>query len=102
MVIVKSLIDYEGSKSNEDETLEDCHTMDGGEEVPSDIAKQEKGKLPYTRKDKGKEKQREFMLELKCFLCDDSYLTSECHKGEALNALIREREKNEEARLGSI
>lgn len=102
MVIVKSLINYEGSKSNEDEALEDSHTMGGGEELPSDIAKQEKGKLPYTRKDKGKEKQREFLLQLKCFLCDDSYLARECHKGKALNALIRERENKEEARLGSI
>ena len=56
--------------SSKDEGSKDIHATDGGEDVSPIVAKQEKGKTPYTREDKGKARQREFMLRLKCFLCD--------------------------------
>ena len=59
--------------------------------------------MSYTKKDKGKRKQRESTPKLKCFLCDDPHLTRECPKKKALSTLIEKSEKTmEDARLGSI
>ena len=53
--------------------------------------------------DKGKGKQREFALRLRCFISKGLYLARECPKRKALNALIKKREnEEEEARLGSM
>ena len=48
--------------------------------------------MPYNP-DKGKGKRRESIPKLKCFICDGSYLESECFKKEVLNALIRKSEE---------
>ena len=88
-------MDYEGSEVS--------HSTDGGEEVPRSTARYGKGKVPNTREDKGKRKQRESALKLKCFLCDGPHLVRECPKRKALSALIKKNEKmTEDARLGSI
>ena len=82
---------------------EDGCSTDGGEEVPRNTARHGKGKMSYTRKDKGKRKQRESTPKLKCFLCDGPHLTRECPKRKALSTLIEKSEKRmEDARLGSI
>ena len=71
--------------------------------MPSSTARHGKGKVSYTRKDKGKGKQRESMPKLKCFLCYSPHLTRECPKRKALSNLIEKSEKTmEDARLGSI
>ena len=120
MAVVESLMDYKESMSSNDEcsrvrhssgggeevspkgSEDDCST-DGGEEVPRSTARHEKGKVSYTRKDKGKRKQRESTPKLKCFLCDGPHLTRECPKRKALSTLIDKSEKTmEDARLGSI
>ena len=120
MAVTESLMDYKESMSSNDEgsrvshnsgrgeevspreTEDDCST-DGGEEVPHSTAKHEKGKVSYTRKDKGKRKQRKSTPKLKCFLCDGPHLTRECPKRKALSTLIEKSEKMmEDARLGSI
>ena len=120
MAIAESLMDYKESMSSNDEgsrvshnssggeevspreTEDDCST-NGGEEVPRSTTRHEKGKVSYTRKDKGKHKQRESMPKLKCFLCDGPHLTRECPKRKALTTLIEKSEKTmEDARLGSI
>ena len=77
------------------EGLEDSHTMDGGEKIPPNVARQEKGKVPYNW-DKSKGKQWEFTPRMRCFICDDPHLTRECPKREVLNALIKKSEKEEE------
>ena len=73
MTVAKSLMDYKESMSSNDEGSrvshisgggeevsprgsEDNYSMDGGEEVPRSTAKHGKGKVSYTRKDKGKRK----------------------------------------------
>ena len=120
MAVAESLMDYKECMSSNDEgsrvshslgggeevspreTEDDCNT-DGGEEVPHSTARHGKGKVSYTRKDKGKRKQRESTPKLKCFLCDGSHLTRECPKRKALGTLIEKSEKTmEDARLGSI
>ena len=120
MVVAKSLMDYKESMSSNDEgsrvshssgggeevspreTEDDCST-DGEEEVPRSTARHGKGKVFYTRKDKGKRKQQESTPKLKCFLCDGPQLTRECPKRKALSTLIEKSEKTmEDARLGSI
>ena len=120
MAVAESLMDYKESMSSNDEGLrvshslgggeevfprgseDDCST-DGGEEVPRSTNRHEKGKVSYTRKDKGKRKQRESMPKLKCFVCDGPHLTRECPKRKALSTLIEKSEKKtEDALLGSI
>ena len=120
MVVAEYLMDYKESMSSNDEGLrvshssgggeevsprgseDDCNT-DGGEEVPRTTAKHRKGKVSYTRNDKGKRKQRESRPKLKCFLCDGPHLTKECPKRKALSTLIEKSEKTmEDALLGSI
>ena len=120
MAVAESLINYKESMSSNDEAsrvshnsgggeevfprgLEDDCSTDGGEEVPRSTAKHRKGKVSYTRKDKGKRKQRESTPKLKCFLCDGPHLTKECPKRKALSTLIEKSEKTmEHACLGSI
>ena len=120
MSVAKSLMDYKESMSSNDDgsrvshsssggeevspkgSKDDCST-DGGEEVPRSTARHGKGKVSYTRKDKGKRKQRESTPKLKCFLCNGPHLTRECPKRKALSTLIKKSEKTmEDARLGSI
>ena len=120
MAVAESLMDYKESMSSNDESSrvshssgggeevsprgseDDCST-DEGEEVPHSTAKHGKGKVSYTRKDKGKRKQRESTPKLKCFLCDGPHLTRECPKRKALSTCIEKSEKTmEDARLGSI
>ena len=120
LAVAESLMDYKESMSSDDEGSrvshsssggeevspggsEDSCSTDGGEEVPQSTARYGKGKMPNTRKDKGRHKQRESAPKLKCFLCNGSHLTRECPKRKALNALIEKSEKTmEDARLGSI
>ena len=120
MAVAEALMDYKESMSSNDEgsrvshssgggeevsprgSEDDCST-DRGEEVPHSTARHGKGKVSYTRKDKGKRKQRESTPKLKCFLCDGPHLTRECPKRKALSTLIEKSEKTmEDARLGSI
>ena len=97
MAVTESLMDYKESMSSNDEgsrvshsssggeevfprgSEDDCST-DGGKEVPRSTARHGKGKVSYTRKDKGKRKQWESTPKLKCFLCDGPYLTRELGK----------------------
>ena len=103
MAVVESLMDYKESKSSDDEGSEDSCSTDGGEEVPRSTTRHGKGKVPYTREDKGRRKQRESMPKLKCFLCDGPHLARECPKRKALTALIEKNEKTTDyACLGSI
>ena len=120
MAVTESLMDYKESMFSNDEgsrvshssgggekvspkgSKDDCST-DGGEEAPRSTARHGKGKVSYTRKDKGKHKQRESTPKLKCFLCDGPHLTRECPKRKALSTLIEKSEKTmEDALLGSI
>ena len=120
MAVAESLMDYKGSMSSDDKGSrvshssgggeevspggsEDSCNTNGGEEVPRSTARYGKGKVPYTREDKGRHKQREFAPKLKCFLCDDPHLARECPKRKALSALIEKNKKTmENALLGSI
>ena len=103
MAVVESLMDYKESKSSDDEGSEDSCSTDGGEEVPRSTTRHGKGKVPYTREDKGRRKQRESMPKLKCFLCDGPHLARECPKRKALTSLIEKNEKTTDyACLGSI
>ena len=120
MAVAESLIDYKESMSSNDKgsrvshisgggeevspkgSEDDCST-DEGEEVHCSTARHGTGKVSYTRKDKGKRKQRESTPKLKCFLCDGPHLTRECLKRKALSTLIEKSEKTMEvAHPGSI
>ena len=120
MAVAESLMGYKESMSSDDEGSKGSHRTGGGEkvplegsedscsanwgkEVPRSTAIYGKGKVPYTREDKGRRKQLESEPKLKCFLCDGLHLTRECPKRKALSALIEKNEKTtKDARLGSI
>ena len=120
MAVAESLMDYKERKSSDDEGSRVSHSSgggeqvssggsddscstDGGAEVPHSTARYGKGKVPYTREDKGRRKQRESTPMMKCFLCDGPHLARECPKRKALTALIEKNEKTmEDADLGSI
>ena len=120
MAVTESLMNYKESMSSNDEGSrvshisgggeevsprgsEDNCSTDGGEEVPRSTTRHGKGKVSYTRKDKGKRKQRESTPKLKRFLCDGPHFTMECPQRKALNNLIEKSEKTmEDAHPGSI
>ena len=120
MAVTESLMNYKESMSSNDEGSrvshisgggeevsprgsEDNCSTDGGEEVPRSATRHGKGKVSYTRKDKGKRKQRESTPKLKRFLCDGPHFTRECPQRKALSTLIEKSEKTmEDARPGSI
>ena len=79
------------------EGLEDSHTTSGGKEVSPSTAMYEKA---YTMEDKGK--QQESTPRMRCFICDGPHLARECPKKEALNALIKKNEKEDEDALGKF
>ena len=56
MVVAESLMDYKERMSSNDEGSRVRHSSGEGEEVPRSTAKHGKGKVSYTRKDKGKRK----------------------------------------------
>ena len=70
--------------------------------MPRSTTKHGKGKVSYTRKDKGKRKQQESTPKLKCFLCDGPHLTRECPKRKAPTLIEKSEKTMEDARLGSI
>ena len=96
MAIVESLVDYRRSRSSED-----SHNLGGGEEVLV-LSGMRKARCLIIE-DKGKFKYWESAPRLRCFIYDGLHLARECLKREALNALIRksENEEEEEARFGS-
>ena len=99
MAFAESLMDYKESMSSNDEgsrvshssgggeevspkgSEDDCST-DRGEEVPRSTARHGKGKVSYTRKDKGNRKQHKSTPKLKCFLCDGPHLTRNVLRGK--------------------
>ncbi|KAL6315993.1 hypothetical protein AAG906_014918 [Vitis piasezkii] len=72
MAVAESLTDYKRGDSSKVETLEDSHAMGKGDEVLRDhnAPKKGSGKTPNVREGKGKAEMKEFMLKIKCFLCD--------------------------------
>ena len=91
MAIAKSLLDFRRSRYFNDASLEDNHDTGGKEEVPPNVSGERRAKC-YNQ-DKGKGKQREFTLRLRCFICDGPHLARVCPKSEALNALIKKSKK---------
>ncbi|RVW12133.1 Retrovirus-related Pol polyprotein from transposon 17.6 [Vitis vinifera] len=51
---------------------------------------------------KGKDKRKEFTPKTNCFLCDGPHWARDCPKRKALNAMIKEKEKEGDAQVGSL
>ena len=101
MAVTESFVDYRKSRSSDNASIKDSHDMGGGEEVSPNVIRREKGKVSYNQ-DKGKGKQWESVPRLRCSVCDGLHLVRESPKREAHNALIKKREKEEDAHLGSM
>nr|CAN65762.1 hypothetical protein VITISV_001839 [Vitis vinifera] len=104
MAIAESLTDYKRGDSSKDESLEDSHAMGRGDEVPRDhnAPKKESGKTSNVREGRDKAKRKKFTPKIKCFLCDGPHWARDCPKRKALNAMIEEREQEDEAHMGSM
>ncbi|WJZ81415.1 hypothetical protein VitviT2T_001260 [Vitis vinifera] len=104
MAIAESLTDYKRGDSSKDESLEDSHAMGGGDEVPRDhnAPKKGSGKTSNVREGRDKAERKEFTPKIKCFLCDGPHWARDCPKRKALNAMIEEREQEDEAHMGSM
>ena len=60
------------------------------------------GKTPNVRERRSKAERKEFTPKIKCFLCDGPHWARDCPKRKALNAMIEEREQEDEAHMGSM
>ncbi|RVW52988.1 hypothetical protein CK203_072671 [Vitis vinifera] len=80
MAVAESLTDYKRGDSSKVESLEDSHTMGGGDEA----------------------ERKEFTPKIKCFLCDGPHWARDCPKRKALSAMIEEKEQEDEAHMGSM
>ena len=59
-------------------------------------------KTPNVWEGNGKVERKEFMLKIKCFLCDGPHWAWDCPKRKALGAIIEEREQEGKAHIGSM
>ena len=94
MAVAESLTGYKRGDSSKVESLEDSHTMGGGDKVSRDhnALRMGLGKTPNVRERRGKVERKEFTPKIKCFLCDDPHWARDCPKRKALSAMIKERE----------
>ena len=58
--------------------------------------------MPNLQEGRGKAEKKEFMPKIKCFLCDSPHWARDCPKRKTLNAMIEEREQEDEAHMGSM
>ena len=84
--------------------MEDSHTTGGADEVSRDhnVPRMGSGKTLNVWKGKGKVERKEFTPKIKCFLCDGPHWALDCPKRKMLNAMIEEREQEEEAHMSSM
>ncbi|RVX13954.1 hypothetical protein CK203_011471 [Vitis vinifera] len=52
--------------------------------------------------DKGKDKRKEFTPRTNCFLCDGPHWARDYPKRKTLNAMIEEKEQEDDAKVGSL
>ena len=104
MAVAESFVDYKREDSSKVESLEDSHVTGGGDEVSRDhnAPRMGSGKTPNVREERGKVERKEFMPKIKCFLCNGPHLAQDCPKRKVLNAMIEEREQEDEAHMGSM
>ncbi|WJZ96495.1 hypothetical protein VitviT2T_015177 [Vitis vinifera] len=104
MAVAEYLTDYKRGNSSKVESLEDSHAMGGGDEVPRDhnAPKKGSGKTSNVREGRDKAERKEFTPKIKCFLCDGPHWAQDYPKRKALSALIKEREQEDEAHMGSM
>ncbi|RVW81587.1 hypothetical protein CK203_049485 [Vitis vinifera] len=104
MAVAESFVDYKRGDSSKVESLEDSHVTGGGDEVSRDhnAPRMGSGKTPNVREERGKVERKEFMPKIKCFLCNGPHLAQDFPKRKVLNAMIEEREQEDEAHMGSM
>ena len=66
------------------------------------IVRMRLSKTSNIQEGKGKAKRKDFTLKIKCFMCDGPHQALDCPKRKALNAMIEEKEQENETHMGSI
>ncbi|KAL6316308.1 hypothetical protein AAG906_017941 [Vitis piasezkii] len=104
MALAKSLTDYKMGDSSKVESLENSHAIGGGDEVLKDHNAFRMGsdKTSNVQEGRVKAERKKFMPKIKCFLCDGPHWARDFPKRKALSAMIKERELEDEAHMGSI
>ncbi|RVW90702.1 hypothetical protein CK203_046406 [Vitis vinifera] len=72
------------------------------QEITGDTPKEGSSKAPSGKDDKCKDKRKEFTPRTNYFLCDGPHWVQNYPKKKALNAMIKENEKEGDAHVGSL
>ena len=94
MAVVEFLADYKRKDSSKVESLEDSHATGGGDEVSRDhnALRMGSGKTLNVREGRGKTKNKDFTLKIKCFLYDSPHWAKDYPKRKTLSVMIEENE----------
>ena len=104
MAVVESLVEYKREDSSKPKPQSKSNHAKGGEDKGSRgyPSKEGSSRGPSGNDGKGKDKWKEFMPRTNCFLCDGPHWVRDCPKRKALNAMIEEKEKEDNAHVGSL
>ncbi|KAL6331206.1 hypothetical protein AAG906_009634 [Vitis piasezkii] len=80
----------------------DNHAKGGDKGSRGYPSKEGSSRGPSGKDGKGKDKWKEFTPRTNCFLCDGPHWAWDCPKRKALNSMIEEKEKEDNAHVGSL
>ena len=104
MAVAESLVDYRrGDSSKPKPPSKGNQAKGGGDKGSRSYAyKEGSSKGPSGKDGKGKDKRKEFTPRTNCFLCDKPHWARDYPKRKALNAMLKEKEKEGNAHVGSL
>ncbi|RVW63411.1 hypothetical protein CK203_055931 [Vitis vinifera] len=104
MAVAKSLVDYRRGDSSKPKPPSKGNQAKGGGDKGSQghTFKEGSSKGPSGKDGKGKDKQKEFTPKTNCFLCDGPHWARDYPKRKALNVMIKEKEQEGDAKVGSL
>ena len=104
IALVKSLVEYKiGDSSKSKPQFKANHAKYGKDKRSrGDTPKEGLSKAPSGKDGKWKDKRKEFTPRTNYFLCDGPHWAQNYPKKKALNAMIKENEKEGDAHVGSL
>ena len=104
IALVKSLVEYKiGDSSKSKPQFKANHAKYGKDKRSrGDTPKEGLSKAPSGKDGKCKDKRKEFTPRTNYFLCDGPHWAQNYPKKKALNAMIKENEKEGDAHVGSL
>ena len=104
MAGVESLMEYKRGDFSKPKPQSKVNHAKGGKDKGSRgyTPKERSSKTLGGKDGKGKDKRKEFKPRTNCFLCDGPHWARDCPKRKALNAMIEEKEQEDDAKMGSL